>query len=231
MRWARSARLMLVAIGAIGGGAACATTDAETRVALLVTVNTVGTARCGGPIARHAKAEIVSRSGDDRYGGGRAILSGSTGDGTACSGEVLFSYVRRDTPIALFGGQISVQNAVVVSDGPTAAPPAGAPLARGVPRSGHVSSADGDARRIDLEVGRAVTLLSHGPKPIAIELSLHGHALDLPATPGAAPFFVPPATGSYLLRVRGPEGAPYVVAVLPGGLSGTPDGDVPESRP
>jgi hypothetical protein len=208
----------------------CAPTNGDVRTALVVAANAVGKAACGGPIARHAEAEILERRGDDRYGGGRARVRGATGDGSACEGEVLFAYVRRDTPLGLFAGQLDLTSAIVVTDGKPPAPPAEPRLALGVPTRGALVGGEA-AFQVDLAQGEGVTLLARGPKPLGVEVSFRGQALELGATPGAAPFFVAPASGAYVVRVRGPEGAPFVVAVLPGGLPGPGDGWAPESRP
>lgn len=212
--------------------AGCGTTNADAREALLVVANSVGKARCGGPLARNAEAEIVERRGDDRFGGGRAIIRGSTADGVACSAEVPFSYLRPDTPIGLFTGRLTVQNLLVGGSPADAAPASGPQLALGVPRRGEVTSAEGDLFGVDLEVGRAVTFLLRGQEPLALGISYRSQELELSPLPvRGAPFFVPPTTGHYVLRVRGPRGTPYVVAVLPGGMAGPVDGWVPVSQP
>lgn len=228
MRWRGSAGAVLCASIALGG---CATTDAEVRAALLVTASAVGKASCGAPIARRAEARVVDRVGDERYGAGRAIVRGSTGDGTACEGHVAFAYLRRDTPWALHGGQLAVTSAIVDVEGKPPPPPAEPRLAIGAPARGAIASAEGEAYAVDLARGQGVTLLARGPKPLGVEITWRGQALELAAPPGGAPFFVAPAGGTYVVRVHGPEGAPFVVAVLPGGVAGTPDGRAPESRP
>jgi hypothetical protein len=217
-----------------GGAAGCASIDSGVRAALADGAGAIGKARCGAPIARSGAAEIVERTGDDRWGGGRAIVRGTTAAGEPCSGDVLFSYLRRDTQLGLSTGAIEIQNAVVVGQ-PAGTEPAGTPagaLAIGTPHAARVASEDGDLYTVDLEVGRAVTLLARGAAAPRLDVLFGGDALDLHAAgAGMPPLFVPPASGRYTLRVRGEVRQPYIVTILAGGVAGQPHGWAPASMP